>query len=131
MGTIVSKRFRSLFFDLISFGSSQAIVLNLIFILLFLFIFPTNSFENFPIKSLYSGLIIPHFFAEGCSFSNCGFYSIGQTRGLSRLLHGDFIGAGEYNKLVFILFLWLVVVLINNLYKSYKSYKKTGKIFPW
>ena len=129
------KRFKFFILDLISFGSSSAIVLDLTFILLLLIFLPTSHLGYLPTKSIYSNLVIPYFFKNSCPseglFRNCGFYSIGQTRALSRLLHGDFSGAWQYNRLVFVLFFVICAVLLINLIKVYKNYRKTRRIFNY
>ena len=135
MGSIGLIKFKFFIFDLISFGTPQAIVIDISLIFLILILVPTGDLGYMPIKSLYSNFIIPTFFNNTCPsegiFTNCGFYSMGQTRGLSRLLHGDFRGAWNYNKLVFILFVVMLFVLLVNLAKVYKIYKRTGRIFNY
>lgn len=41
-------------------------------------------------------------------------YSTGMMRGLSRLLHGDLEGAYTFNRLVFVAFAVMVVLLVTN-----------------
>jgi hypothetical protein len=118
--------------DLISFNSPLAIVINLTLILLIFSFVPTSNLRYLPIRSLYGDFIIPLFFNNSCLahgfFTNCGFYSVGQTRAISNFLRGDFVSAYRSNKLIFILFLALLAVLIINIIKIYKKYKKTGRI---
>jgi len=128
-------KFKNFLFDLISFGNSQAIAINLVLIIVILFLMPTSELHNLPVRSVYGSFVVPVFFNNTCSssgiFANCGFYSIGQTRAMSMILHGNFEEAYGMNKLVYLLLFALIAVLAVNLYKSYKFYKKTGKIFPW
>jgi hypothetical protein len=135
MARIVFKKFKFFIFDLISFGSPQAIVLNLSLVFLILLILPSSDVGYVPVRSIYSSVVIPLFFNNSCPtegiFTNCGFYSIGQIRGLSSFLHGDFELANKYNRLVGVLFFVLLAILLYNLYLSYKYYKKSRKIFPW
>jgi len=51
------------------------------------------------------------------------------TRGLSKLLHGDPIGAWNFNKMVFVVFVVIMVLLITNIIRTVKFYKKTGKFY--
>jgi len=135
MGSINFKKFKLFISDLISFGSAQAISINLILIILILAIMPAPDLGYLPVRSLYGSFVIPYIFNNSCPaegiFANCGFYSIGQTRALSSLLHGDFDSAYGYNKLILILLTALLAVLAFNLFKSYKFHKKTGKIFNY
>jgi len=135
MGRVNFKKFKLFIFDLISFGSSQAIVINISLILILLFLLPSQDLGYIPARSLYSTVVIPQVFNNTCPseglFKNCGFYSIGQTRALSQLLHGNIQAALEMNKLVLILFIALLTILFMNISKSYKFYKKTGKVFTY
>jgi len=135
MGAVNFKKFKSFILDIISFGSSSAIVINISIILLILFFLPSQDLAYLPVRSVYSTIVIPAFFNNTCAseglFKNCGFYSVGQTRALSSLLHGNVEAALEMNKLVLILFAVMISLFFVNLYKTYKFYKKTGKIFRY
>ncbi len=112
--------------SLISFDGPKSIVIVLSFILIFLFFFPTENLSSLPVKSLYSSVIIPSFLNDSCPnqgiLKNCGFYSIGQTRGVSSILHGNFKQAYNYNPLSFLLLFVMVSLIIVNLFKILKSY---------
>jgi len=135
MGTINFKKFKFFILDLISLGSSQAISIDLILILLTLTFLPILNWEYSPFKSVYNTIIIPTIFNNNCPsegiFANCGFYSIGQTRAMYYLLHFNLDEAFKMNKLVLVLFIVFIWLLILNIYKSYRFYKKTGKIFNY
>lgn len=132
MGTVNLKKFKLFILDIVSFGSAQAIVIDISIILLLLFLLPL---QYLLAVSIYSTFVIPYVFNNACpaegAFKNCGFYSIGQTRALSSFLHGNFRAALEMNKLVLILFIVMIWILVLNLYKSYKYYKKTGRLFTY
>lgn len=119
---------KKFFLDLISFNSPLAIVINISFILLFLFLIPTNQLDNLPIFSLYKDFILPMIYNGNCPdsgiFTNCSVYSTGQTHAVSSFMHGDFYSAFRYNKLIFILMSAIFIVLIINIFKMYKQYKK-------
>jgi hypothetical protein len=96
-------------------------------------IIPTEDLHFLFFKSVFKDILLPWIYEGNCPtmgfLKDCNVYSTGETRGLSRLLHGDLLGAYNYNKLVFLLFLTIIAVLIINLIKVYKIYKKTGRIF--
>ncbi len=123
------NKFWKFILNLISFNSPLAIIINLSLIIFILLIIPTYNLQYLPTCSLYNNFIIPVLFNNSCPsqgiFTNCGFYSIGQTRALSNLLHGNFLLAYKFNKLVIILFIVILVVWIVNVIKVYKKYKKS------
>ena len=112
--------FFSFFLDVVSFNTPKARAFNLSAIFALLAIIPTSYLESFPIKCVFKHFLIPLFFNGSCPidgiFSGCNCPACGMTRGMSRLLHGDFTGAYDYNKLVFLVFLLMAGVLIWNVY---------------
>ena len=126
------NKIKNIFLDILSFGTPQAIVFNLTSILLILRIIPTSSLEYSPIKCVFKHFLLPLIFGGNCPtsgfFAGCEGPVCGLTRAMSRLLHGDLVGAWSFNKMVFIIFFVIVLVIIINLIKSLKYYKKTGKI---
>ena len=106
------------FFDLLSFRTAQAKAINFSIIFLISAIVPTNDLHYLPIRSIWKEV----FKIEP--------YSVGLTRAMSRLFHGDIIGAWNFNKLVFPVALLMGWLLISNLIKSIEFYRKTGKIYP-
>jgi hypothetical protein len=96
---------KKLFLEFISFNSPRAIVINLILIFLILSVMPTPSLKYLPIKPVFKEMILPLIFKGDCPtegvFKDCDVYSTGQTRAMSRLLHGDLKGAYQFNKLIF------------------------------
>jgi len=127
------NKIKNIFLDILSFGTPQAKVFNLTSILLILKIAPTNYLYYSPIKCVFKHFLLPIIFNGNCPtdgiFAYCNCPACGMTRAMSRLLHGDLIGAWNFNKLVFIVFFVMVVLIIINLIKSIKYYKKTGKIY--
>jgi len=63
---------------------------------------PTATLMRLPTLSFYSLLHIPS-------------YSIGITRGVSYLLHGDIYAAWEMNKISFLVFIVMIAIMINDL----------------
>ncbi len=114
--------------SLVSLDGPKSVCIVLIFVLIFLFFFPTENLSNLPVKSVYSQFVIPTFFNNSCPesgiFKNCGFYSIGQTRGVSSILHGKFDEAWNYNPLSFLLIGVMFVLIIFNLLKIISARKK-------
>lgn len=83
------RRILRLFLDHVSFATPRAQVLNFTGILLLLAAWPTSKLSLLPVRSVWENAF--------------GFkpYSSGMMRALSRLLHGDFTGAWEYNPLAY------------------------------
>lgn len=127
------NKIKNIFFDLLSFGTPQAKVFNLSSILLILSVIPTKSLGILPIRCVFKHFLLPLIFNGNCPtsgiFAGCNCPACGLTRAMSRLLHGDLIGAWNFNKIVFIVFGIMIILIIINLIKSIKYYKKTGKIY--
>lgn len=117
--------------ELISFDGPRAIVINLSIIILILLVVPFNGLHYLPIRSVYAE-VLPIIFDNECPatgfFANCEVYSMGQTRAMSNLLHGDIEQALNHNPLVIILFMTMLIVLIFNIYKIIQKSKKNKKI---
>ena len=71
--------------------------------LIILFILPTDKLHYLPIRSVYESLF------------NFKPYSSGITRAVSRLLHGDIIGAWEFNPLVYLIMPITLFILIRDI----------------
>ena len=131
MGKI--QKIKNLFLDLLSFGSPQAIVVNITSAFIFLFAIPTEYIDKSPVKCVFKTFLIPLIFGGNCPesgiFAECNCPACGITRGLSRLMHGDLTGAWNYNKLVPFVFLTMLTLLIFNIFKTIKFYKNTGKLY--
>jgi hypothetical protein len=128
-----STKIKIVFLDLISFGSPQAILFNLTTIFILLFVTPTKNLVYSPVKCIFKRYLLPLIFRGNCPtsglFANCEDPACGLTRAVSSLLHGDFSAAWNFNKAVYLLFSVMIIVLIINLVKTIKYYKKHGKIY--
>lgn len=113
-----SQKIKHFLFDLVSFNTPQARVINFILIFLTAALVPTDKLHYLPVRSIWKEV----FHIEP--------YSVGLTRAMSRLFHGDLVGAWNFNKLVFPVFAVMLLLLIHNFVKSIKYYQKTGKIYP-
>ncbi len=133
MGELNKLKF--IFLDFLSFDSPQAKVLNLSFILIILRIIPTNLLSASPVKCIFKTNLLPLVFKGHCPvsgiFGGCNCPACGMTRGMSRLLRGDLIGAWNFNKIVFLVFLVMVVLIAINLLEVVKLYKKNKKIYTF
>jgi len=119
------KKAKKIFFDIVSFGTPEAIIFNLIVILLILAIIPTSSLGYLPTKCIFKNIILPIVFNGECPetgiFAGCECPACGMTRAMSRLLHGDLNGAWNFNKGVFIVFSAMLAIIIINLRKLAKK----------
>ena len=124
---------KKIFLDHVGFNTSFARFFNLSVILGFLAVYPTSLLGNLPFKCVFKNFLLPLIFRGNCPttglFAGCECPACGLTRGMSRLLHGDLAGAWAYNKLVFIVFAVMVILIVYNLVLFIKEYKKTGKIY--
>jgi hypothetical protein len=127
------KRMKLIFLDLLSFGSPQAIVINLSVILMILSLVSPLALEQGPDISVYRNIIplIIDDCPESGWFKDCKVPSYGMTRGISSILHGDLAGAYSYNRSVFILFGVMVFLIVVNLVKVVKGYKKRGNLYEF
>lgn len=127
------KKIKYVLFDILSFGSPQAIIFNLSSVLLILRVIPTSLLKHSPFKCIFKNFLLPLIFRGNCPktglFANCECPACGLIRAMSRLLHGDFIGAWNFNKVVFLVFGVMVILTIINLFKTINYYKKNGKIY--
>ena len=126
-------KLKKLFLDHVGFNSPFSRFFNLSFILGFLAVYPTSSLGKLPFKCVFKNAILPLIFRGNCPttglFANCECPACGMTRAMSRLMHGDFVGAWSFNKMVFVVFAVMVVLIVYNLVLFIKQYKKTGKIY--
>lgn len=112
------KKIKKIILDILSFGTPQAIVINLSSIMIILAVIPVDKLNYLPIRSVYESVFHLHL------------YSSGQTRAISSLLHGDILDAWQFNKLVYLLFAVMLMLIVINLSKSIKYYRRTGNIYP-
>src|SRR3989344_3976009 len=96
---IISKNF--LFILSLSKPFSRVIVFSLG--LITLFFLPTNKLHYLPVRSLYESIF------------NLQPYSSGITRAVSRLLHGDIIGAWNFNPLVYLVIPIALFILVKDI----------------
>jgi hypothetical protein len=124
MGDKLKKLF-SFFLDLLSFNTPKAIVFNISFIFLTLFLLPTSDLKYLPTKCVFKHIILPILYKGNCPsyglFSECNCPFCGLTRAMSRLLKFDIKGALEFNILVIPLFIAMISVLILNIIKLVKK----------
>lgn len=113
------RKLKEILLDIISFNSPQAKVFNFILIFLIAASVPTDKLKYLPIRSIYESIF------------HIQLYSSGVTRAMSRLFHGDFLGAWRFNKLVFPVFLTMLIILVINMFKCIKYYKENKKIYPF
>lgn len=112
------RKLKSFLLDLISFNTPQARVINFTLIFLIAALVPTDKLHYLPVRSIWKEV----FHIEP--------YSVGLTRAMSRLFHGDLMGAWNFNKLVFPVLAVMLFLLITNIIKSIRFYQKTGRIYP-
>ncbi|MBL7054502.1 DUF2752 domain-containing protein [Candidatus Woesearchaeota archaeon] len=127
------KKIKSVFLDIISFGTPQAKVFNLSSVLVIFSVVPTGSLNYLPIRCVFKHFLLPLIFNGNCPadgvFAQCNCPACGMTRAMSRLLHGDISGAYNFNKLIFIVFFVIVSLIVINLVKSVKYYKKNRMVY--
>jgi hypothetical protein len=118
------KKINFFILDLISLNSPLAIVIVFSLILLLLLIVPTSLLSYSPIRPFFKEVLFPTVFLGKCPDSgflkDCNVLSTGETRGLSRILHGDISGALEYNKLSLLVFVIILSLIVVNIIKIFK-----------
>ncbi|MDD3175305.1 MAG: DUF2752 domain-containing protein [Candidatus Nanoarchaeia archaeon] len=129
----MGRQIKKVFGDLISFGTPQAIVINIFLIFLIFTLIPTSTLENKPSLCIFKNIILPFIYNNNCPtegiFKDCECPGCGLTRAMSSLMHGNLKDALNYNKGIIPLVLTMIVFWIINLRKSIKHYKKTNAFF--
>ncbi|MBI2546238.1 DUF2752 domain-containing protein [Candidatus Woesearchaeota archaeon] len=90
------------FLFLISLSKPLSRVIVFISGLIILFVIPTNKLNYLPVRSLYETIL------------DVKPYSSGITRAISSMLHGDIIGAWEYNPLAYLVMTVVIFILIKD-----------------
>lgn len=65
---------------------------------------PTQNLKYLPIRSVYEDIF------------HIKLYSAGITRSVSMILHGDFFGAWQLNKLSYLIIITVLILLIKDFY---------------
>ena len=119
---------RDIFMDILSFGKPWAITFNLATIIAILAVLPTYFLDKAPHFCLFRKYIIPLILRGHCPasgfFTDCRCPACGLTHALSRLLHGDLIGANDYNPLVWFVFPVMIILMLHNAVRHIKSMRK-------
>jgi hypothetical protein len=125
------SKIKTFFIEILSFSTPKARVINLSSIFLLLTVIPTKYLIYSPVKCAFKNFLLPLFFHGHCPisglFANCNCPACGMTRGMSRLLHGDFSGAWNFNKLVFIVFTIMMFILIKDSITLFMEHRKNHK----
>jgi len=125
MGRLKLKNFFSFIFELVSFDSARAIVLDISLIFIALVSIPTSWLDASPAKCIFREYLLPLIFGNNCPtsgiFAGCTCPACGMTHALSRLLHLDVMGAGGYNRGVFLVFAVMLFLLTYNALKWIKT----------
>jgi len=126
MGRI--RKIKDFFLYFLGFDKPGAIVLILSLILLVLWVIPASFISKGPSICIFKNFILPFIFHGNCPvggfFAGCNCPACGLTRALSNIMHGDFAAAWAYNKISFIVFFIMLALIISNLAKLMKEYKK-------
>ncbi|NCS70598.1 MAG: hypothetical protein COY38_04480 [Candidatus Aenigmarchaeota archaeon CG_4_10_14_0_8_um_filter_37_24] len=129
--SIAANKVKKIIFDFLSFNTPKIRIFNLSSILLFLAILPTDYLSYLPSGCIFKNFILPLIFNKNCLdtgiLAGCSCPACGMTRALSRLMHGDFKGAYNCNRFVFIVFSIMGFLLILDLIKlTRKRYQKVN-----
>jgi len=129
------NRVRKILLDIISFGTPLTQTLNLVLILLALAILPTGyiaKYSPFHFRCIFKTVILPLIFRGNCPssglFAGCNCPACGMTRAMSRLLHGDLIGAWNFNPLVFVvlgIMVWIIATNVATMLKINARERRT------
>jgi hypothetical protein len=125
------KKIKDFFLYFLGFDKPRAIVLNLSLILYVLAVIPLNILSKGPSLCIFKNFILPLVFHGICPavgfFAGCNCPACGMTRALSSIMHGNFSAAWVYNKLSFVVFSIMVVLIIVNIIKLMKENRKDKK----
>ena len=72
---------------------------------------PTQNLKYLPIRSIYEDIL------------HLRLYSFGTTRSISMILHGDFSGAWQLNKLSYLIILVVLILLVKDIYYLIRTKK--------
>ncbi len=120
-------RFKKFFLSFLSFDNPKTIVFNLTSILVILAVVPTKYLVYSPVKCIFRNVILPLIFRGSCPltgfFAGCQCPACGMTRAMSRLLHGDVIGAWYFNRGVFLVLVVMIILIGVNVVKIIQKRK--------
>ena len=119
----MGRQIKEFFLNCLSFGSPSSRVFNFFSIFFVLRFAPLNYFN--PFKCVFKNYLFPLIFRGNCPvgglFAGCNCPACGLTRAMASLLRGDFVSAFDYNKMVFVVFFFIVGFIFRDLYLIYKS----------
>jgi len=130
VGRIVSRKnivskFWSLAYRQAGLGSPKAVVVSFSVVFMALAVIPTAFLGQPGSLCIWHRFVLPWIFHNYCPqsglFANCLCPGCGITHAMSRLLHGDIIGAYNYNHLIYIVAAVVIIVYITNIIKLIKK----------
>ncbi|MCX6810783.1 MAG: DUF2752 domain-containing protein [Candidatus Berkelbacteria bacterium] len=100
-------------------------MINFSVVLLALAIIPTAFLNRIGIPCIWRRFVLPWIYRGHCPetgfFAHCLCPGCGLTRAMSRLMHGDFVGAYSYNHLIFLVVATVLVIFATNVIKLLKK----------
>lgn len=118
-------KIRNIFFEFLSLGSPKAVVVDFSVVFTALAIIPTAFLGQPGGICIWHRFVLPWIFHGFCPetglLAHCFCPGCGITHAMSRLLHGDLIGAHGYNHLIYIVAGVVIMVYITNLLKMFKK----------
>lgn len=95
--------------ELVGFSTPRAITINLLAILGFLALWPTERLGDVPVRSVWESVF------------HVRPYSSGMMRALSSLLHLDLAGAAKFNRLSFVVLPLIIGLVVVNCTRWYRG----------
>ncbi len=111
--------------EFLSLSTPRAVVVDFSAIIIALAIIPTAFWDSSPNLCIWRQVILPLIFRHRCPssgiFANCHCPGCGLTHAMSRLLHADLVGAYQYNHLVYIVAIVILIIYVANIIKLIKA----------
>lgn len=108
----VLKKSQNIFWEITTLSTPRARVVVFSLFLIFLALFPTQYLGEKGGHCIFHSFLFPLILKQSYYCLGCGL-----THAVSRVMHGDFLGAYYYSKMIILVFPLILVILISDIIK--------------